>query len=493
MLYENLMDYISSLEETGELIRIDAEVDPVFELSEIVHRLNSSSNNPAVLFENITGSTLPVMTNLYGSESRICRALGISHLDELGTLLTEKLNTEVPEGLFESIKQIPQRTQLGKLLPKSVRNGICQQIVKLGRDVNLREFPMIQGWPSETNASVTAGHVITRGPESSIYHLENIPLEVRDPQSFLIHWGPHDKGYADYLEYQKREQQMPVAVSLGGDATLTLLSQAALPANIDSWHISGLVRNQSLSLVNCRSLDLTVPADSEMIIEGMIDTKEPLEKSGSLAGPFGYATESTDCPILQVTAVTHRSNPVFPARIPSWTSTENYWISKAVERLILPFVQFLLPEVSNLHQPLTGADSSILFVSIKKQYPHQAGKVIQMLWSLPQFQSKKMVIVVDDGIQLQNEKEVWWQVGSNVHPERDTFFSNGPGHQHDHASPQRAAGVKMGIDATTKLPAEGHPRPWPEKLESNEATRNKVKRRWIEYGLNMSLLDENED
>ncbi len=489
MLFENLMDYISSIEEDGELIRIEAEIDPVYELAEVVHQLNISSANRAILFENVKGCTFPVVTNLYGSENRICKGLSVSSLNDLGSLLTDKLKTEVPEGLFESIKQIPQRTQLGKLLPKTIRNGNCQQIVKMGRDVNLREFPIVHSWPSETSMSITSGNLISREPESEINHVENITLEARDPQSFYIHWGPHDKGYSDYLEYRKRDQQMPVAISLGGDASINLIASASMPVNIDSWHLAGLLRNQSLSLVKCRSHDLSIPADSEMIIEGMIDTTAKLEMAGSVSGPFGYSTEPAESPVLQITAITHRSNPVYPTQIRCQSSQEQYWISKATERLILPFVQFLLPEVTDLHQPFTGANKFSLFVSIKKQYPFQARKVMQMLWSLPQFLSTKTIVVVDHSINIQNEKHVWWQVGANVHPERDTLFIDGPTDHNDHASPQRNAGKKMGIDATAKLPEEGHPRDWPEILESNQSTREKVKRRWIEYGLSMSLFE----
>lgn len=488
MNYENLSDFLTNCEDDGDLIRIAVEVDPALELAEITDRVcKSADGSPVLFFENVQGSALPVVVNLLGSERRICKALRTSTLDELAGRIAGLLQPELPEDWLASLKLVPQFAQLTRLPPKQVKTALCQQVVKMGRDVDLTELPIPRCWPGDAAAVITAGQVFTRHPTTAIRNVGFYPLQVRSPNSLLVHWYPQDVGRLHFREHQHEHRQMPVAVALGGDPVSVWTAHAPLPPHTDECLLAGYLRGQGVELVKCRSIELDVAADAEIVIEGLIDPTAPLETAGPVGRSTGCYSISEDRPVLNVTAVTHRANPVFPAIIPGVPPTEEDWLHKATERLLLPLVRLSLPEVTNIHWPRAGAYRNLLFVSIRKEYPQQARKVMHALWGLSPLMAAKMIVVVDDGVEVQDEERVWFHVGANAHPGRDVVFCEGPTHWDDHAAPVRGLGHKMGIDATRKLPDEGHPRPWPEPLTSTPEIRDRVTRRWAEYGFGNNL------
>jgi 4-hydroxy-3-polyprenylbenzoate decarboxylase len=353
----------------------------------------------------------------------------------------------------------------------------------MGRDVDLADLPVPRSWPGEASPVITAGQVFTRHPVTGVRNVGLYPLEVRDHNTLAIHWTPHHDGWRNYNEHRRLGRPMPVAVALGGDPLLTYAASAPLPADTDECVFANFLRGRPIELVKCRSIDLEAPAEAEFILEGMIDVAAPLEQAGPIAAGTGYYTLPDALPMINVTAITHRSNPVFPAMIAGTPPMEDFWLGKATERIFLPFVKLFVPEIVDMHVPGSGAFRNLLFVSIRKDYPQQARRVMHALWGLKGLLTTKILVVVDDSVDVHDEDRVWFQVGANVHPGRDVVFCEGPTHFDDHAAPVHGMGHKMGLDATPKLPEEGHPRSWPEMLAMPAEIQERIEQRWDEYGL----------
>ena len=483
MDHDHLADFLDVLENAGELVRVSAQVDPAFEIAEITDRIcKSSEDGPALLFDNVKNHTIPVVTNLLGSRSRMCRALHADSLEEVADRIAGLVQPDLPESWLESLKLVPQFASLTKLPPKTVASGLCQQVVKMGRDVDLGQLPLLQNWPEEAGPTITAGQVYTTHPETGVRNVGLYPLQLCGPDRLSIHWHAHHDGYQHWREYKQREQQMPVAVVLGGDPVFFYIASAPLPANTDECLLGGFLRSKNIDLVRCRSLEMEVPADAEIVIEGRIDTSAPNVSAGTIALPTGFYSLPEETAQIHVTAVTHRSNPLFPALIGGRPPMEDYWLGKATERILLPLIRLFIPEVVDMNLPRVGASRNFLFVSIHKEYPQHAHKVMHAMWSLKRLMVSKFIVVVDADVDVHNEEQVWFHVGANAHPGRDVLFSPGPGDLHDHATPVRGLGHKMGIDATRKLSDEGHPRPWPEPVQMRPDIREQVTRRWGEFG-----------
>ncbi len=487
MAHRNLSDFIGELEDDGDLVRVSAEVDPVLELAAITARVcQSSQSSPALFFENVRGSSIPVVTNLLGSRARICKALGVASLDEAAARFASLIAPQAPQGLFETLRLMPEYAQLGTLAPKSVSTGSCQQVVKLGSDVNLESLPIPQCWPQEATGSITAGQVVTRHPNTGQRDVDLTPLSVKDQTSLVVHWDAHDDGWNNYLEHRRQHLQMPIAIALGGDPLCTYASSIPAPYGNDETMLAGFLGGRNVELVTCRSVELEVPADVEIVIEGYIDVDKPLERAAPLGSASGFYGQTNELPVLKVTGLTHRSNPIFPAMIPNRPPAESEWLGRATESILSPFVKLFVPEIKALHQPRYGSFRNFLFVSIDKRYPQQARKVMHALWSFNRLTVSKIIVVLDSDIDVTDEGLVWFHVGANVHPGRDVTFCEGPTHVSDHAAPVSGVGHKMGIDATRKLPEEGHPRPWPDALTMTSDIEALVSERWAEYGMDGS-------
>lgn len=488
MAYDNLSDFINELHDDGELIRISAEVDPVLEIAEITDRVSKSPHGgPALFFENVKGSSLPVAVNLLGSEKRMCRALGVKSFEEVADRIAGLLKPPVPEGWIETLKQVPQRAQLARLPPRMVRTAACQQVLKLGRDVDLGELPVLQCWPFDAGRIITAGQLFTKNPGSEDRNVGMFRVQVKDKNTGVLYWNRHHAAYHTFLEYKKLGTQMPIAVSLGGDPVFACMATAPLPPNTDECLLGGLLRGAPIDLVKCRTIDLEVPASAEIVIEGFVDPTEPWQMHGAFGERTGFYSLAAEFPLFHVTAITQRANPIYPTTLAGKPPMEEYWLHKANERMFLPLVRMFIPELVDYNLPRAGVFRNLCFVRIKKTYPMQARKVMNAIWSLPHLMFSKIVVVVDEEVDVQDEEKVWFHVGANVDLGRDLAFSEGPLDVLDHAAPRCGAGQKIGIDATRKFPEEGHPRPWPEELFMPREVKDYVTARWEQYGLGAVL------
>ncbi len=485
MAYDNLSDFLNELQDEGELVRISAEVDPILEITEITDRVSKSPHGgPALFFENVKGSSMPVVCNLLGSYKRVCRALGAHSFEVVAERITGLIKPQVPEGWIEKLKLVPQAARLP---PRVVRSGVCQQVVKLGRDVDLGELPVLQSWPLDAGRCITLGQVFTKNPVNDERNVGLYRLAVKDKNTCSIHWRPQQTACHNFMEYKKLGTQMPLAVSLGGDPVLSFMATAPLPPHTDQCLLGGLLRGAPIDLVKCRTIDVEVPASAEIIIEGFIDTTEPWESEGPFGDRTGFYGLADQFPLYHVTAITQRTNPIYPATIVGKPPMEDYWLGKAAERIFLPLIRMHIPELVDLNLPRAGVFRNLCFASIRKTYPMQARKVMNAIWSIEQLMFSKIVVVVDEHVNVQDEEQVWFHVGANVHPGRDVLFCQGPTDILDHAAPVCGVGHKMGIDATRKFPEEGHPRPWPEEASMSREVKDAVTQRWSEYGLGAVL------
>ena len=489
-----LSEYLSQLEDAGELIRITASVDPVLEISEIVSQITGSAGDgPAVLFDNIQGDRMPAVYNVLGSPRRILRALGVDSLKTVSQRVSDLLAPEIPQGFAAQLQWIPRVNQLLHLPPKISKTGDCQQVVHMGSDVNLGRLPIATYWPNDSGPSIHAGQCFTLNPDHGVRDVGRYPLEIRSHNTLAIHWNAHQDGHANYQAYQQQQRQMPIAVALGGDPLNLIMAEAPLPAHTDECLFGGFLKGRPLELVKCRTNDIHIPTSADIIIEGYIDVDLPPEPAGQLGSATGYYTTPGLAPIMRVTAVTHRANPIYVGMQPGRTRPEFHCIHHALERMMLPVVQLMVPELVDMHLPRYGVGRNYVFLSLNKQYPQHARKVMQTIWGLGRLMCSKIIVVVDDDVDVQDESAVWHQVGANAHPGRDVVFSEGPTHHDDHAAPVQAVGHHMGIDATHKLQTEGHPRQWPTQLETTPAMREHVAQLLQELGVASAVKDKETD
>jgi len=483
-MYDHIADFLSELEDRGDLCRIAADVDPVFEIAEITSRICTKQGEaPALLFEKVKGHTMPVVTNLLGHRKRMGKALRGDHFDQVAERLSSLWLPDIPEDWVDTLKRVPKLSHLSGLSPRQIKTAICQQVVKMGSDVNLNELPLLQSWPEETAASLHQCLVVTADAQTQKRYCTLHNVMRLDPRSLALSWTQQDPLHQIYQQYQSLNQQMPLAIVVGGDPVVHFAAQFPLPGLADAFVLAGFLGEKQVELVKCRSLNLLVLAHAEIIIEGYIDTQQEPTAELSLGVSSGFYLAETSGYQLHTSAVTSRSNPVMVTRVAGPPPSEDLWYGRANERLMLPWIKQYIPELQDLHLPAAGLCRNIVFASINKTYPMQARKVMQALWSLDPLRSAKWIVVVDSEMNVQDEQEIWYALSSQAHPGRDVLFCEGPTHPEDHAAPIRGVGHKMGIDATRKFPEENHPRNWPNALKSTSAVKDLVTRRWNEYGL----------
>lgn len=454
---QRLADFLTTLRDQGDLVRIRGEVDPVHELAAITDhfRRSHADGGPALLFENVKGCGVPVAANLLGSARRICQAIGAASFDEAAQRLVAVVTPDVPEGWAASLKLLPKLSQLASVPPRAVKSGACQQVVKLGSDVNLGELPIPHCWPAESARTLTAALVCVRDRETGARHVGRYPLQIADRNTLVIHWGLHDAPHSILQQHVVAQQQMPVAVVLGGDPALTCAASLPVPPGIDAFLLTGLLHGQGIDVVRGRSIELEVPAEAEFVLEGYIAPVDAAAGCGSAATSQGFILERAGLPLLRVTALTHRANPVLPVVVPSSPPSEEHALNKLAERLLLPFLRFYLPEIVDINLPACAGASRLLFASIRKRYPRQARAVMQALWSLRPLLTVKAIVVVDADVDVQHDEQVWFAVAAHLDAARDVTVCDGPADAGDHAAPTPAVGGKLGLDATRKGPDEG--------------------------------------
>lgn len=480
MAFRDLRDFIKFLESKGELKRIKAEVDPILEVTEVTDRI-SKKYGPALLFENPKGSNMPVLMNAFGSYERMSLALGVNHLDEVPKKLAELLPEGEPGTFWQKISALFKLKNISDYKPKEVKNAPCQEVV-LTDNFSLDDLPVLKCWPQDGGKFITLPLVITKDPESGRQNLGMYRMQVFDGKTTGMHWHDHHDGAQNYRKQQKKGEPIEVAVALGGDPATIYSATAPLPPHMEELFFAGLLRRQAVEVVKAKTVDLMVPAHAEIILEGYVDPEET-RWEGPFGDHTGYYSLADYYPVFHVKCITMREKPIYPATIVGKPPMEDCYMGKATERIFLPLLKAALPEIKDLNLPLEGVFHNCAIVSIKKSYPAHAYKVMSALWGLGQMMFTKMIIVVDEAVDVQNMSEVLWKVFNNVDPARDIMVVKGPLDALDHSSNSPKFGSKMGIDATKKWPEEGHTREWPDDIVMDEDTKRLVDEKWKEYGL----------
>jgi 4-hydroxy-3-polyprenylbenzoate decarboxylase len=518
--FATLRDLVQHLDASGELARVKARVSPTLEIAEVADRMSKSpaphghqelDRNPAaalggkaLLFENVEGSDIPVAINTFGSYWRINEALGTHSLNALADRVQQLVKPEIPTTLLEKMKRLPDLVKMANFPPKSVRAGICQEVVLEGERADLGRLPIIQCWPLDgdltsgqvfdrpaaeraareqtgTGKYITLAGIYTKNPEDGSRNIGMYRVQVHGPRLAAMHWHMHHDGARHFRLWQRRGERMPLAIVLGGESVMPYAATAPLPPGIEELLFAGFLNGGGIPLVRCRTIDLEVPANAEIVIEGYVDPKQKL-----MEGPFGDHTGFYSLadwyPAFHVTAITHRKNPIYPTTIVGKPPMEDYFLGKATERVFLPLLRMLIPDIVDYALPISGVFHNCAFVKIRKEYPFQARRVMHAIWGAGQMAFTKFIVVVDEHVDVHSEQDVLFHLFSNCDPQRDTEIVHGPVDILDHASPDLGAGSKMGFDATVKLPAEGRVRTWPKELEMDAKTKELVARRWKEYG-----------
>ena len=562
LAYDDLRDWIETLEKRGELRRIREEVSPELEITEITDRVSKIGarkrtefsdrrseigrseapspggmyppGGPALLFENVKGHPgHKVLINQFGSERRMAMALGVERLDEIADRIRGLMNVKAPQGLFDKLKMLPQLGALTSAFPKSVaaKDAPCKEIVRR-ENFDLSYFPILKCWPHDGGRFITLPCVHTRNPISGRRNIGMYRMQVYDGQTTGMHWQRQKVAAEHYREAMRaaaaamnssenprtagvaimaesaggatgiperaisgggggmpqislgnlKGSRLEVAVAIGTDPATTFAAIVPAPPEVEEFLIAGFLRGKPVEIVKCETVDLEVPAQAEIVLEGYVELGE-LCAEGPFGDHTGFYTLEDDYPVFHLTCITHRKDPIYAATIVGKPPMEDAWMGKAVERIFLPAMKMAIPELVDINLPVEAVFHNLMIVSIKKSYPGQARKVMHAIWSLGQAMFTKCIVVVDEDCDVENIPEVVLRVANNIDPERDIQFTLGPVDSLDHSSRLPNYGSKMGIDATRKWKAEGFERPWPATIEMDRATKARVDAMWARLGL----------
>jgi 4-hydroxy-3-polyprenylbenzoate decarboxylase len=486
---QDFQTFLRTLEAGGELRRVPVEVDPVLEAGAIADRVSKlPGGGCALLFERVRGASMPVAMNVFGSRRRMAMALGVDRdpagLDAVAARIEKLIQEAMPRpgaGLLDKLAKLPMLGEVAGWMPRSVRRGRCQEVVWRGAEASLARLPVLTTWPEDGGPFITLGLSHLRH-KSGLRNMGLYRLQVHDDRSLGFHTQLHHDGARARHGYAPGER-MPVAVSFGGDPALTYAATAPLPPFLSELMFTGFLRGEGVELVKCVSNDLEVPADSEIVIEGWVDPGE-LRREGPFGDHTGYYSLADDYPVLHVEAITHRQAPVYPATIVGRPPQEDAYLGLATERIFLPLLRMVLPEVVDMHLPPAGGFHNLVIVAIRKEFPGHAQKVMNAIWGTGQMMFSKGIVVVDHDIDPHDGNEVLFRVTSNVDPRRDLLFTDGPLDVLDHSSDRFAFGSKVGIDATRKSATlDGFRREWPKDLVFPDRILEQISSRWKDYQL----------
>src|SRR5579862_5296702 len=483
MAWDGMGAFVRALEQRSELVRIRRRVDPRLEVSAIADRV-MKAGGPALLFEDVAGSSFPLLINAYGSRRRMSLALGVEDLEEHARAIAELVHTKAPSSPRELAQLARKLPELAHVPPRSVSHAACQQVVQRGEAVDLDALPILTCWPADGGPFITLPQVITRDPETKVRNVGCYRMQKLDRKSTAMHWQVHKTGARHFRRAKELGlERLDVAVALGGDPALTYAATAPLPDGIDEWMFAGFLRKRGVGTVRCRTVDLDVPADADFVLEGYVDPREDLVDEGPFGDHTGYYTPVDRFPRFHVTALTRRADAVYPSTIVGPPPMEDAWLGKATERLFLPLLRMLFPEVVDLNLPIEGAFHNLVLISIKKQYPFHAARLAHGLWGAGQMTFSKVICVVDHDVDVQDVGQVAWRLLANLDPKRDVSFVDGPIDQLDHGANQALFGSKVCIDGTRKWPEEGYKRDWPEVCRMSAEVSARVDAMWGELGL----------
>jgi 4-hydroxy-3-polyprenylbenzoate decarboxylase len=488
--YADLREFVKRLEKEGELKRVKAEVDPVLEIAEVVQRaqaLPGPNGNPggmALLFEKTKGSRYPLLINAFGSVRRMELAFDVEKLDDVAGRIRGFLDMQTPQGLFDKLKMLPKLAELGSFFPKTVKDGLCKEVVHKGSDVNLLDFPILKCWPQDGGRFITFPLVFTKNPETGKRNVGMYRMQVYDERTTGMHWQTQKHG-AEHFRRAKLanpDGRIPVSVAIGADPTTTLGGILPIPPDLDEMMFSGFLKRESVELVKCETNNLEVPANAEIVLEGYVSLNQ-MRTEGPFGDHTGYYSLEGEYPVFHVECVTHRKDAIYLATVVGRPPQEDFYMGYAIERVFLPLMKMQHSEIVDVSMPAEGIVHNLMIVAIRKSYPGHARKVMSAIWSLGQAMFTKTIVVVDHDVNVHDFKEVVWKALCAIDPERDVQFVLGPVDTLDHAARMQDFGSKMGIDATRKWATEGFNRPWPDEILMDEKTKARVDGMWRSLGI----------
>jgi 4-hydroxy-3-polyprenylbenzoate decarboxylase len=508
LAYDSLREWIAALDRAGELKKITTEVDPVLEITEITDRVSKSKGpkpgGPALLFTNIKSHPgAQVLINQFGSARRMNLALEVDALDEVADRIRHFMDVKSPQGFLDKVKMLPMLAEMGKFFPKTVSTGPCKEVIRKS-NFSLDYFPVLQCWPQDAGRFITMPCVVTRDLKTGKRNVGMYRMQVFDGQTTGMHWQRQKVAAEHYRDALRRAAtttsaavdimartgggsmlssgdrpigKMEVAVAIGTDPALTFSAIVPAPPDVEEYLIAGFLRQKPIELVKCETVDLEVPANSEIVLEGYVNLDE-LRTEGPFGDHTGFYSLEDFYPVFHLTCITHRKDPIYATTIVGKPPMEDGWMGKAVERIFLPLMKLTVPEIVDINLPLEGVFHNLMIVSIRKSYPGQARKVMNAIWSLGQAMFTKCIIVVDEDVNVQDIGDVTLKALNHIDPERDIQFTLGPVDSLDHASRLPNFGSKMGIDATRKWETEGFNRPWPDEIVMDDKTKSLVDSKW---------------
>jgi 4-hydroxy-3-polyprenylbenzoate decarboxylase len=482
MAYDDLRGFIRALEKNRQLKRIPFEVDPKLEIAEFADR-SVKTGGPALLFEKPRGSQVPVLINGFASMRRMEIALEVGSVDEVAKRISEYLEMRMPEGLLGKLKMLPKLAEMGAFFPKIVSKGDCQEVVRTS-GFSLYDYPVLTCWPGDAGPFITLPMVFSRNPETGKRNCGMYRMQIFDERTTGMHWQTHKQGAEHYrrLVAEGKQTRMDVAVAIGSDPATMYSAILPLPPDLDEMMIAGFLRGSPVEMVKCKTIDLEVPANAEIVLEGYVELGE-LRTEGPFGDHTGYYSLADQYPVFHVTCVTERKEPIYATTIVGPPPMEDFYMGRAIERIFLPLIRMQLPEVRDMCLPAEGIFHNLMLVSMRKSYPGHARKVMNAIWGLGQAMFTKCIVVVDEDVDVQNVSEVAWRALNNIDPERDIQFTMGPIDSLDHASRLANFGSKMGIDATRKWPGEGFTREWPDVIRMSSGVKERVDQLWKKAGL----------
>ena len=490
MVFKDLRDFIGTLEKKKLLKRVSVEVDRDLEITEIADR-TIKQKGPALLFENVKGFKTPVLINAFGTEERMALALGVKSLSELTTqvnsLISDLMNApgQSGGGLLGKLQALPKLMDLAsKLFPKTVKTGPCKEVIIKDKaslaptGSGLDKFPIIKCWPQDGGRYITLPLVFTKNPENGKRNCGMYRMQVFDGATTGMHWQMQKDGARHFADTQRKgRDKIEVAVAIGSDPAVSFAGAVPLPPDVDEMIMAGYLRGAAVEMVKCETVDLEVPANSEIVLEGYVKADEK-----RMEGPFGdhtgFYSLPEEYPVFHITCITHRKDPIYQTIVVGRPPMEDCLMGLAIERMFLPIMRMHLPEIVDVHMPFEGVFHNLLLVSIRKSYPGHARKVMHALWGMGQAMFSKVIVVVDEDVNIRNSSEVIWKALNNIDPQRDMEFVMGPVDVLDHAARTIGYGSKVGIDATRKLKAEGFTRPWPEEMRIPPEVKAIVDKKW---------------
>ncbi|MCC7273469.1 MAG: menaquinone biosynthesis decarboxylase [Alphaproteobacteria bacterium] len=479
-MYDDLNAFLADLDTRRLLARVAEPVSPVLEIAAVTDRAcKSPGGGPALLFEQPTGFDMPVASNLYGSPERMCLALGVKALDDLAAEIDELMTPQMPAGLIDALKMLPMVGRLRDLMPKTVKDAPCQEVVR--RDGSLDELPILTCWPGDGGPFITFPLVFTKDPETGGRNLGTYRMQVFDRRSTGMHWQRHKGGAQHYRVAERLGKRLEVAVALGAEPVLPYCATAPMPEQLDELLLAGFLARRRIELVKCVTIDLEVPASSQIVLEGYVEPGER-RREGPFGDHTGLYSQPDDFPVFHLTCITRRKKPVYLTTVVGVPPMEDYYLGLASERIFLPILRKTLPEVVDMHFPAEGIFHNLVIVSIDKRYPGHARKIMHAFWGLGQLMFSKTIVVVDRDVDVQNLSQVAWIVGTHMDPMRDLEITRGPVDDLDDAAEIPAYGGKMGIDATRKWTSEGYTRSWPARVATTEAAGSRAAGIWKRLG-----------